>query len=84
MEVAAGTAEEAKDRGVIELAVFHDPAGNRNELFYGQEADFRPIVLTRPMSGYLTDELGMGHAVIGVDELPGVLPASTSTPSASG
>jgi 2,3-dihydroxybiphenyl 1,2-dioxygenase len=66
VDVAAGSAEEAQDRGVIELAVFHDPAGNRNELFYGQQADFRPIVLTRPMSGYLTDELGMGHAVIGV------------------
>jgi 2,3-dihydroxybiphenyl 1,2-dioxygenase len=61
-----GTAEEAKDRRVIELFSFDDPAGNRLEVFYGQEADFRPLVLARPMSGYLTDELGMGHAVIGV------------------
>jgi 2,3-dihydroxybiphenyl 1,2-dioxygenase len=66
VEVVAGTDDEAKDRGVVELAAFNDPAGNRNELFYGQQADFRPLVLTRPMSGYLTGELGMGHAVIGV------------------
>jgi len=61
-----GTPEEAKERRVIELVAFEDPAGNRQEVFYGQEADFRPLVPTRPMSGYLTDELGMGHAVIGV------------------
>lgn len=66
VDVAAGDPDEAKERGVIEFAVFHDPAGNRNELFYGQQADFRPLVLTRPMAGYLTGELGMGHAVIGV------------------
>ena len=41
VEVAAGSADEAKERGVIEFAVFHDPAGTRNELFYGQQADFR-------------------------------------------
>jgi len=66
VEVVPGTADEAKERGVVELASFDDPAGNRNELFYGQQADFRPLVLTRPMDGYLTGELGMGHAVIGV------------------
>lgn len=64
--VTRGTPEEAKERRVIELVSFEDPAGNRQEVFYGQEADFRPLVMTRPMSGYLTDELGMGHAVIGV------------------
>jgi 2,3-dihydroxybiphenyl 1,2-dioxygenase len=68
VEVVAGTPEEAKERGVVEFASFADPAGNRNELFYGQEADFRPLVLTRPMDGYLTGELGMGHAVLGVTD----------------
>jgi 2,3-dihydroxybiphenyl 1,2-dioxygenase len=68
VEVVAGTPEEAKERGVVEFAAFHDPAGARNELFYGQEADFRPLVLTRPMEGYLTGELGMGHAVLGVTD----------------
>jgi 2,3-dihydroxybiphenyl 1,2-dioxygenase len=68
IEVVRGSPSEAKERGVIDLISFHDPAGNRQEIFYGQEADFRPLVLTRPMSGYLTGELGMGHAVIGVRE----------------
>lgn len=68
VEVIRGNAAEAKERGVIDFVSFHDPAGNRQEIFYGQEADFRPLVLTRPMSGYLTDELGMGHAVVGVRE----------------
>ncbi len=61
-----GTAEESKERGIVDFLWFADPAGNRNELFYGQEADFRPLVPTRPMDGYLTGEMGMGHAVIGV------------------
>lgn len=64
--VVHGTPDDARDRGVVDLIRFEDPAGNRLEAFYGQEADFRPLVLTRPMAGYLTDELGMGHAVIGV------------------
>jgi 2,3-dihydroxybiphenyl 1,2-dioxygenase len=64
--VRRGTPDERRDRRVADLVVFDDPAGNRNELFYGQEADFRPLVLTRPLSGYLTGEQGMGHVVVGV------------------
>jgi 2,3-dihydroxybiphenyl 1,2-dioxygenase len=66
VETTHGSAEDAKDRGVVDLIRFSDPAGNRLEAFYGQEADFRPLTLTRSMDGYLTDQLGMGHAVIGV------------------
>lgn len=66
--IRRGTAEEAKERRIIDFFAFEDPAGNRQEVFYGQEADFRPLVPTRPMDGYLTDELGMGHAVIGVKD----------------
>jgi 2,3-dihydroxybiphenyl 1,2-dioxygenase len=64
--VTRGTPEESKERGIVDFVWLQDPAGNRLELFYGQEADFRPLVLTRPMDGYLTGEMGMGHAVIGV------------------
>lgn len=66
VEIGRGTPDEARERGIVDFVHFRDPAGNRLELFYGQEADFRPLVMTRPMDGYLTDELGMGHAVIGV------------------
>ena len=68
VQIHRGTAEESKERGIIDFFWFEDPAGNRLELFYGQEADFRPLVLTRPMDGYLTGELGLGHAVIGVKD----------------
>jgi 2,3-dihydroxybiphenyl 1,2-dioxygenase len=64
--VRRGTPEERLDRRVADLIVFDDPAGNRNELFYGQQADFRPLVLTRPLTGYLTGGMGMGHVVVGV------------------
>jgi 2,3-dihydroxybiphenyl 1,2-dioxygenase len=64
--VRRGTPEECRDRRVAGLVVFDDPAGNHNELFYGQQADFRPLELTRPLSGYLTGEMGMGHVVLGV------------------
>jgi 2,3-dihydroxybiphenyl 1,2-dioxygenase len=66
VDVERGSAEESKERGIVDFITFVDPAGNRQEIFYGQEADFRPLQLTRPMDGYLTGELGMGHAVIGV------------------
>jgi 2,3-dihydroxybiphenyl 1,2-dioxygenase len=66
--VTRGTPEESKERRIIDFVWFTDPAGNRLEVFYGQEADFRPLILTRPMDGYLTGELGMGHAVIGVTD----------------
>jgi 2,3-dihydroxybiphenyl 1,2-dioxygenase len=66
IETTRGTADESKERGIVDFVWLNDPAGNRLELFYGQEADFRPLVLTRPMEGYLTGEMGMGHAVIGV------------------
>lgn len=72
VKVERGSAEGAKERGVVDYVSFDDPAGNRNELFYGQEADFRPLVLTRPMDGYLTGDLGMGHAVIGVKDFQAV------------
>jgi 2,3-dihydroxybiphenyl 1,2-dioxygenase len=68
-EVVPGDPAEARSRRIKEFVVAHDPAGNRLEIFYGQEADFGPFRLTRPMAGYLTGDLGMGHAVIGVADL---------------
>jgi extradiol dioxygenase len=61
------TAAECADRGVAGQVWVCDPAGIRHEFSYGQEADFRPLRLTRPLSGYRTGEFGMGHAVVGVD-----------------
>ena len=73
VEVARATDREARQLGVLDFISFHDPAGIRHEIVYGPVADFRPFMLTRPMSGYLTGNLGMGHAVIGVEDFDGCL-----------
>ncbi|HEX4705142.1 MAG TPA: VOC family protein [Pseudonocardiaceae bacterium] len=66
VDVHRATSDECADRRVAGLLWVCDPAGIRHEFSYGQEADFRPLRLTRPLSGYRTGEFGMGHAVIGV------------------
>lgn len=64
--VQTGDAELCADRGVAGLIWTIDPAGLRHEICYGQEADFRPLHLTRPIRGYRTGEQGVGHVVLGV------------------
>lgn len=64
--VTRATAAECADRRVSGMVWLADPSGLRHELFYGQEADFRPLRLTRTLTGYRTGEHGMGHAVVGV------------------
>lgn len=66
VDAQRGSTDEATERGVSAFIWFMDPAGYRHELCYGQEADLRPFVPTRAMSGYLTGTLGLGHAVLGV------------------
>jgi 2,3-dihydroxybiphenyl 1,2-dioxygenase len=73
VEVARATERQARERGVLDFIAFNDPAGIRQEIVYGPAADFRPFMLTRPMSGYLTGELGMGHVVIGVQNFDACL-----------
>jgi 2,3-dihydroxybiphenyl 1,2-dioxygenase len=69
VEVRRGTVDAASERGVRGFIWFQDPAGNRQEISFGPEADLRPIVMKRAMSGYVTGELGLGHAVLGVQNL---------------
>jgi 2,3-dihydroxybiphenyl 1,2-dioxygenase len=69
VEVVQADRDDCRSRRIKDMIVTHDPAGNRLEIFYGQEADFSPFRTTRPMEGYLTGDLGMGHAVIGVADL---------------
>jgi extradiol dioxygenase len=68
VDVCRATEQECADRRVAGQIRVTDPAGIRHEIGYGQEADFRPLRLTRALSGYRTGEFGMGHAVIGVVE----------------
>jgi 3,4-dihydroxy-9,10-secoandrosta-1,3,5(10)-triene-9,17-dione 4,5-dioxygenase len=66
VEVRPGNEAELQARSVERLAVLHDPAGHRVELFQAPIVDeiFRSPVGME----FLTGELGMGHAVIYVPD----------------
>jgi len=53
-------------RGVREGIAFADPAGTRLEAFHGAEISDGPFVPGRPISGFRTGTLGMGHVVLHV------------------
>jgi 2,3-dihydroxybiphenyl 1,2-dioxygenase len=79
LEVAgvAVTAEPrtlADARRVRDLISFSDPAGNRLEAFYGAEIDDTPFHPGRSISGFRTGPLGLGHAVLTVENLDAVMP----------
>ncbi len=72
--VEAGSRELADRRFVSELIAFDDPAGNRIELFAGAFVSSDPFVPGRPISGFKTGALGMGHAVLNVPDARDLLP----------
>jgi 2,3-dihydroxybiphenyl 1,2-dioxygenase len=63
----------ADARRVRRLISFHDPAGNRLEAFYGAEIDDTPFSPGRSISGFRTGPLGLGHAVLTVENLDAVM-----------
>jgi 2,3-dihydroxybiphenyl 1,2-dioxygenase len=73
-EVRRGGAALAAERHVAELIVFRDPGGNRLEVFHGQEVAETPFVPGRPISGFRTGPLGMGHAVLHVQDAQALAP----------
>ncbi len=64
----------ADERHVADLIVFHDPAGNRLEAFHGPAIATEKFKPGRPISGFRTGPLGMGHAVINVENVEKLLP----------
>jgi 2,3-dihydroxybiphenyl 1,2-dioxygenase len=72
--VMKGSRRLADERYVRDLVVFHDPAGNRLEAFYGAAVASDPFVPGRPISGFLTGPLGLGHAVLHVPDVELLLP----------
>ena len=64
----------AGERHVAELLVFEDPAGNRLEAFHGSALADTPFVPGRPIAGFVTGPMGMGHAVLHVDDVERLLP----------
>ena len=63
----------ADERHVADLIVFQDPAGNRLEVFHGPAVASDPFRPGRPISGFRTGPLGMGHAVLHVEDVEPLL-----------
>ena len=69
VETASGSAEEAKMRGVLGFIKFKDPSGIPTEAYFGPLMNFRePFKSPRPLSGFVTGTMGLGHIVIRVDD----------------
>jgi len=62
--VHPSTHEECALRHVIDMAWFRDPSGNRHELAYGYVAAFDRFVSPLGVPGFVTGDLGYGHAVL--------------------
>ena len=58
-----------QQRRVRDGIAFDDPAGNRLEAFFGAEVASEPFKPGRPISGFRTGLLGMGHVVVRVANL---------------
>jgi 2,3-dihydroxybiphenyl 1,2-dioxygenase len=63
----------ADARRVQALISFHDPAGNRLEAFHGAEIDATPFCPGRSISGFRTGPLGLGHAVLTVENIEPIM-----------
>jgi 2,3-dihydroxybiphenyl 1,2-dioxygenase len=74
IEVASEPGTLADNRRVKGLISFRDPAGNRLEAFYGAEVDESPFLPGRSISGFRTGPLGLGHAVLTVENIDAVMP----------
>jgi biphenyl-2,3-diol 1,2-dioxygenase len=68
-EVVDGTPELARARGVVELVQFRDPNGIPSEACYGPLMNFQePFHSVRPIAGFETGTMGLGHMVVSVDD----------------
>ena len=77
---AAGVAVTAEPQALADarrvraLISFRDPAGNRLEAFHGAEVADTPFSPGRSISGFRTGPLGLGHAVLTVENIDAVMP----------
>ena len=70
VQVTPGSAELAGARRVVALITCNDPNGIATEIFYGPLVNFdAPFASPRAISGFETGIQGLGHIVLGVDDL---------------
>lgn len=74
VRVQAGTRALADRRMVGDLIWFTDPNGNRIELFHAPARAAQPFVPGRPIDGFLAGPLGLGHAVLHVQDINVMMP----------
>lgn len=67
--VVSGPRSLADERFVKDLIVCNDPLGNRLEIVHGAEVAAEPFVPGRPISGFRTGPLGLGHVVLNVEDV---------------
>jgi len=77
VQIARGSPALAEERRVKDLIVFHDPVGNRLEVFHGAETTTEAFRPGRAISGFRTGPLGMGHAVLTAERMDDVIPFYT-------
>ncbi len=70
--VTAATPEECAQRKLKGCVRFDDPAGTPVELFYGPILDHVPVH-TPTVSGFVTGDMGMGHAIVTAADAKGTL-----------
>ncbi|WP_017937006.1 hypothetical protein [Zestomonas thermotolerans] len=63
-----GTAEELALRGVAGMIHFRDPDGVRLEVCHGLADAATPFVPGRPLGGFRTGDMGIGHVALITDE----------------
>lgn len=74
VRVHLGDKALADRRLVGDMIWFEDPMGNRVELFHAPVIASDPFVPGRPIDGFQTGPLGMGHAVLHVKNIDVMMP----------
>jgi 2,3-dihydroxybiphenyl 1,2-dioxygenase len=69
VKITRGTRALADERMVTDLITVNDPLGNRLEIVHGAEVASDPFVPGRPISGFRTGPLGLGHVVFNVESV---------------
>jgi 2,3-dihydroxybiphenyl 1,2-dioxygenase len=64
VRVTLGTRDEADTRRVLDFIKFEDPSGIPTEIYYGPYLSERSFQPARPITGFRTGPLGMGHLVV--------------------
>jgi extradiol dioxygenase len=64
VKVIPSTRDEADERGVVDFFKCVDPDGIPTEIFWGRPINPQPFHPARPMSGFKTGDMGLGHILV--------------------